>query len=137
MVRATSKLASSARLTLPNDERPRFDSLTAELFGRYVPKRLGELPSMAGEILQRAVSLAVLAVCRRFEHASPVNPSSLELGIDVVHAHPDEMAHDPALWGLLLTPDIGDDQSAIFADAELGPVALSYARSLDEAESLR
>ena len=47
------------------------------------------------------------------------------------------MGHDPTSRRLLLTPDIGDDQSPVLANAQLSAMALAYPSSFNEAERLR
>ena len=117
-------------------ERPWLDGLTADLFGRHVPQRLGELPAVAREVLDRAIPLAILPVGRRLEHAGPVDTGPLELGVDIVHAYPDEMGHDTILGRLLLASDIGDDHRPVLTDAELRPMVLADSSSLDKSKRL-
>ncbi len=61
---------------------PRRDGLAAVLLRCHIRYSLGELPSMACQILHGAVPLAVLAICGCFEHPCSVRTCALELGIE-------------------------------------------------------
>ena len=97
---------------------------------------LGELPTVAGEVFNGKVTLAVLPLGRRLKHPCSICSGALELGFDVVHPHPDEVGHETFVWWLLIATDVGHDHRPVGADAQLRPVALAYPGALDEAEGL-
>jgi len=112
---------------------PRRDGLAAVLLRCYIRYSLGELPSMACQILHGAVPLAVLAICGCFEHPCSVRTCALELGIDIFDPDTDEVCYLIAMCRLL-SPALGDDRCAIGTDAHLRAVTLAYSSALNEAE---
>ena len=112
---------------------PRRDRLAAVLLRCYVRYGLGKLPSMACQVLQGAVPLAVLAICGCFEHPRSVRTCTLELGIDIFDPDTDEVSHLIAM-SRLLSPALGDDRCTIGTDAHLRAMTLAYSSALNEAE---
>lgn len=113
---------------------PGADGLAAELLWRHICHSLGQLPSVAGEILESAVSLTVLPVDRRFEHDCAMVSSSRERCVDVGHPDPDKVRDTAGLRWAPLAADVSDYHSTVAPDGQLRPMALANTRSLHEVE---
>jgi hypothetical protein len=59
---------------------------------------------------------------------------SCERCIDVRHTHFEEMSHDTGGWRDLIAANVGDDDGAVRADAQLSPVRVADAHAFLEAE---
>ena len=95
---------------------------------------LGELPAMAGQVHERAVAFAVLAIGGRFDHVRAVRTaparkaavtSSTRTRVRFLVSH--------LLHGIVART-LGHDHRTVCADAHLGAVALADPGALDEAE---
>ena len=72
---------------------------------------------------------------RRFlEDAAAEVTRPRERCIDVRHTHFEEMGHDTPGWRDLIGANVGDDDGAVHADAQLSPVRVADANAFLEAE---
>ncbi len=98
---------------------PRLDGLAAEFLRGDVADGLGEVPTVATQVLDGVIALPVLAIGWPVEHMCPEVPSTLEVDIDTIYAHANQMGHAAGLGWKLLVAHIADDHGAIRADAQL------------------
>src|SRR3954454_15455337 len=88
---------------------------------------------MACQVLQGAVTFAVLAVRGGLDHVGTLSASALELAVDAVDHDPDEMRHLLRVLRLV-SMQFRDDHCPVDADAHLCSVSFANPRALDEAE---
>jgi hypothetical protein len=89
-----------------------------------------------GQVLHRVLPFAILVLGWLLQHSHPAGAGTLELGVDVVNAHLDDVRRRVRLRRLLFPSDVSDDHRAIDPDLHLRPVCLTYADALDEAEDI-
>ena len=89
-----------------------------------------------GQVLYRALPLAVLVLDRLLKDTGAMAPGPLEAGVDIVHPHLDHVGDDARLRRLPLAPHIGNDHRPVGADPHLRPMRLPDADALGEAERL-
>ena len=65
--------------------------LAAVLLGRDVTNRLGEFPPVAGQVFDRALPLAILALDGRLQHLCPMRKGLFVPSINVVDAYLEEV----------------------------------------------
>jgi hypothetical protein len=74
---------------------------------------------MATEVLEGAVSLAVLPVDWGLDHDRAVVTGTAKRSIDVVHPHPNHVGEPTRLWRLSVAANIGDYHGTVVADRQL------------------
>src|SRR5437764_8879112 len=113
---------------------PRRDCDAAPLLRFDVAHRLGQLPTVAPEILDHARTFAVL-VCRRLvDDARTEVTGTGKRRIDVRHAQLDDLRDDTPAWRDLVATDVGDDDGAVCSDSQLSAVRVTDAHPFLEAE---
>ena len=102
-----------------------------------VERRVAVLPTVAAEVLESAVPLAVLPVGGCLQNHSAVVPGPGECRVDISYPHPDQVTVATGLWWPPIGAGVGNDDRAIRTDSHLSPVTLADAGPLLQAESRR
>jgi hypothetical protein len=95
---------------------PWADGFAAELLRCYVRYRFGQLPTVAGEVLEGAVPFAVLPVDRRLQHDSALAASAGERCVYVGHPYPNDVGDTTRLRCATVITSVGDDHRTVIAD---------------------
>lgn len=90
---------------------------------------------MAAEVLESAVSLAVVPINRSLDHDCPVGAGAGEDTVNIVNPDADRVAESPRVGGPAPPSHICDYHRTVAADGHLCPMGLTNSRALDEAES--
>ncbi len=89
---------------------------------------------MAAQILKDARALAVLVRPQFLDHARTATARAGERGIDVWHAHLEELRNHAVAWRNLIATNVGDNDGTVRSYAQLGAVRITYPYPFLESE---